>query len=48
MSRWALVSGLQGDLELYEAIQRDLRQLGRVDTLGLPPISWTRIRGSQG
>jgi hypothetical protein len=33
MSRWALVSGLQGDLELYEAIQRDLRQLGRVDTL---------------
>ncbi|NQV09739.1 MAG: phosphoesterase [Cyanobacteria bacterium] len=33
MARWALVSGLQGDLDLYEAIQRDLRQLGRVDTL---------------
>lgn len=33
MARWALVSGLQGDLALYEAIQRDLRQLGRVDTL---------------
>jgi hypothetical protein len=33
MARWALVSGLQGDLELYEAIQRDLRQVGRVDTL---------------
>lgn len=33
MARWALVSGLQGDLALYEAIQRDLRQLARVDTL---------------
>ena len=33
MARWALVSGLQGDLELYEAVQRDLRQLGRIDTL---------------
>lgn len=33
MSRWALVSGLRGDLELYEAIQRDLRQLGRVSAL---------------
>jgi hypothetical protein len=33
MARWALVSGLQGDLELYEAIQRDLRQRCRVDTL---------------
>lgn len=33
MARWALVSGLQGDLELYELIQRDLRQLGRIDTL---------------
>lgn len=33
MTRWALVSGLQGDLEVYEALQRDLRQVGRVDTL---------------
>lgn len=33
MARWALVSGLQGDLEVYEAIQRHLRQVGRVDTL---------------
>ena len=26
MERWALVSGLQGDLDLYEQIQRELKQ----------------------
>ena len=26
MERWALVSGLQGDLDLYEQIQKDLKQ----------------------
>jgi len=33
MARWALISGLRGDLEAYEAIQEDLRQTRRVDTL---------------
>ena len=33
MARWALISGLRGDLEAYEAIQVDLRQTRRVDTL---------------
>jgi hypothetical protein len=33
MARWALISGLRGDLEAYEAIQADLRQTRRVDTL---------------
>jgi hypothetical protein len=33
MARWALISGLRGDLEVYEAIQEDLRQTRRVDTL---------------
>ena len=26
MERWALVSGLQGDLDLYETIQKDLKR----------------------
>mgnify|MGYP006250388457 CR=1 FL=1 len=26
MERWALVSGLRGDLDLYERIQSDLRK----------------------
>ena len=26
MERWALVSGLQGDLDLYEQIQKELKQ----------------------
>ena len=26
MERWALVSGLQGDLDLYEQIQNELKQ----------------------
>ena len=33
MARWALISGLRGDLEAYEAIQTDLRHTRRVDTL---------------
>ena len=33
MARWALISGLRGDLEAYEAIQADLRHTRRVDTL---------------
>ena len=33
MARWALISGLRGDLEAYEAIQEDLRHTRRVDTL---------------
>ena len=33
MARWALISGLWGDLEAYEAIQEDLRHTRRVDTL---------------
>lgn len=33
MARWALISGLRGDLEAYEAIQSDLRLTRRVDTL---------------
>jgi hypothetical protein len=33
MARWALISGLRGDLEAYEAIQTDLRLTRRVDTL---------------
>jgi hypothetical protein len=33
MARWALISGLRGDLEAYEAIQSDLRHTRRVDTL---------------
>ena len=33
MARWALISSLRGDLEAYEAIQEDLRQTRRVDTL---------------
>ena len=33
MARWALISGLSGDLEAYEAIQEDLRHTRRVDTL---------------
>ena len=33
MARWALISGLRGDLEAYEAIQVDLRHNRRVDTL---------------
>jgi hypothetical protein len=33
MARWALVSGLRGDLEAYDAIQRDLQRLRGVDTL---------------
>ena len=33
MARWALISGLCGDLEAYEAIQADLRHTRRVDTL---------------
>ena len=33
MARWALISGLSGDLEAYEAIQEDLRHTRRVDSL---------------
>ena len=33
MARWALISGLRGDLEAYEAIQAELRHTRRVDTL---------------
>jgi hypothetical protein len=33
MERWALVSGLKGDLELYEQIQRDLQATRGVNTL---------------
>ena len=33
MARWALISGLRGDLEAYEAIQTNLRHTRRVDTL---------------
>jgi hypothetical protein len=33
MARWALISGLRGDLEVYEAIQADLRHTRRVDSL---------------
>ena len=33
MARWALISGLRGDMEAYEAIQEDLRHTRRVDTL---------------
>ncbi len=33
MARWALISGLRGDLEAYVAIQADLRHIRRVDTL---------------
>jgi len=33
MARWALISGLRGDLEAYEAIQADLHHTRRVDTL---------------
>ncbi|MFM8674083.1 MAG: phosphoesterase, partial [Vulcanococcus sp.] len=33
MARWALISGLRGDLEAYEVIQTDLRHTRRVDTL---------------
>jgi hypothetical protein len=33
MARWALISGLRGDLEAYEAIQAELRHTRRVGTL---------------
>jgi hypothetical protein len=33
MARWALISGLRGDLEAYEAIQAELLHTRRVDTL---------------
>jgi hypothetical protein len=33
MARWALISGLRGDLEAYESIQAELRHTRRVDTL---------------
>ena len=33
MARWALISGLRGDLEACGAIQTDLRHTRRVDTL---------------
>jgi len=33
MARWALISGLRGDLEAYEAIQSELRHTRRLDTL---------------
>ena len=33
MERWALISGLKGDLELYEQIQRDLQATRGVNTL---------------
>ena len=33
MERWALVSGLRGDLDLYESIQRDLKTQQGVESL---------------
>ncbi|MED5165597.1 MAG: phosphoesterase, partial [Cyanobacteriota bacterium] len=33
MDRWALVSGLRGDLEVYNLIQRDLKKTRGVETL---------------
>ena len=33
MERWALVSGLNGDLDLYERIQRDLKRQRGVASL---------------
>ena len=33
IERWALVSGLKGDLETYELIQRDLRKIPGDKTL---------------
>ena len=33
MERWALASGLKGDLEIYEQIQRDLKRQRGVETL---------------
>ncbi len=33
MERWALVSGLKGDLKLYEQIQRELQATRGVNTL---------------
>ena len=35
MERWALVSGLQGDLDLYEQIQKELKQQRGVANLFL-------------
>ena len=33
MERWALVSGLKGDADLYEQLQRDLKRHRGVDYL---------------
>ncbi|WP_413440464.1 phosphoesterase [Synechococcus sp. MIT S1220] len=33
MKRWALISGLHGDLELYEQIQNDLKHQRSIDSL---------------
>ncbi|WP_320677592.1 phosphoesterase [Prochlorococcus sp. MIT 1300] len=33
MERWALISGLRGDLEVYEQIQRDLKKTSGVKSL---------------